>query len=189
MLEGALGPVPLAEVELPDSVRLPPVPATEVGLTFLWAFIEAFLYAANVLGPERLDSLSAMRVMIPNTRDLRRVDDTDHTSLAMHALSAVEPDRSRSVLDLVGEGPVRDLLSGGSGDETRPETVVRGRAWLSKGTLGNGVVLGPEAESNGVTLSSGNGLGNEDKTTSLVGDRDEVVFCNSGADKGGSSKD
>lgn len=128
-------------------------------------------------------------VKIVGTKDLRRVDDTNHTSLAMLALGAVEPDGSRSVLDLVGESPVGDLLTGGGGDEARPETAVHGRAWLGKGALGNGVVLGPEAESDSVTLSSGDGLRNEDKATSLVGDSDEVVFRNSGADKGGGSED
>jgi hypothetical protein len=121
--------------------------------------------------------------------DLRRVDHTDHTSLAMLALCAVEPYWCGGVLDFVGEGPVGDSIGGGGGDETGPETIVHGRARLGEGALGNGVVLGPEAESDGVALSGGNGLWNEDEATGLVGDGDKVVFRNSGADQGGGSED
>jgi hypothetical protein len=48
--------LPVPEVELLlVSESLPPEPATVVGLTLFWANEEAFLYAARVLGPERLD--------------------------------------------------------------------------------------------------------------------------------------
>jgi hypothetical protein len=121
--------------------------------------------------------------------DLRWVDDTDHTSLAMLSLRAVEPHGCGRVLDFVGEGPVCDGLSGNSRDVAGEETVVHRRAWLGEGALSDGVVLGPEAESDGVTLSSGNGLRDEDEAAGLVGDSDEVVFRNSGANQSGGSED
>jgi hypothetical protein len=120
---------------------------------------------------------------------LGRVDDTDHTSLAMLALGAVEPNGCGGVLDFVGECPVCDGVHGGGGDEARPETVVHWRAGRGESALGNGVVLGPEAESDHVTLSSCDGFGNEDETAGLVGHGDEVLLCNSGANHGGSSED
>jgi hypothetical protein len=121
--------------------------------------------------------------------DLRRVDDTDHTSLAMLSLRTVEPYGCGRVLDFVCEGPVRNGLGGNGRDVAGEETVVHGLAWLGECALGDGVVLGPEAESDGVTLSSGNGLRYKDKASSLVGDSDEVVFRDSGANQGGGSED
>jgi hypothetical protein len=53
---------PEAELEDEDeellSVRLPPVPALEVGETLVEASAEAFLYASRVLGPEALKGVS-----------------------------------------------------------------------------------------------------------------------------------
>jgi hypothetical protein len=121
--------------------------------------------------------------------DVRWVDDTDHTSLTMLSLRAVEPDGCGCVLDFVGEGPVGNGLSGNGRDVAGEETVVRWRAWLGEGALSDGVVLGPETESDGVTLSSGNGLRDEDEAAGLVGDSDEVVFRDSGANQGGGSED
>jgi len=107
----------------------------------------------------------------------------------MASLRAVEPYWSRSVLDLIGEGPVGNLLGIGSGDEARPEAVVHGRAWLGESALSNGVVLGPELESDGVALSCSNGLRNEDEASGPVGNSDDVVFRNSGTGKGGGGED
>jgi hypothetical protein len=119
--------------------------------------------------------------------DLRRVDHTDHTTLAMLALCAVEPNRRGGILDFVGKCPVCHSLSGDSGYVARPETVGHGRTGLSKGALSDGVVFGPETESNGITLGCGDTLGHEDEGTGLVGDGDKVLFRSSGADKGGGS--
>ena len=124
-----------------------------------------------------------------NVRNLRRVDDTNHASLAMASLSAVEPYWSRSVLDLIGEGPVGNLLGIVGRDEARPEAVVHGRTWLGESALSNGVVLGPELESDSVALSCGNGLRNEDEASGLVRNGNDMVFRNSGTGKGGSGED
>jgi hypothetical protein len=47
-----------ADVEVPFSVRLPPVPAVAVGDTLSVAASEAFLKAARVLGPDALGHVS-----------------------------------------------------------------------------------------------------------------------------------
>lgn len=106
----------------------------------------------------------------------------------MLGLGAVEPDGCGGVLDFVGEGPVCDRLGGGGGDEAGPEAVVHWRAGGGESALGNGVVLGPEAESDRVTLFRGDGIRYENETTGLVGDGDEVLLCNSGANHGSSSE-
>jgi hypothetical protein len=121
--------------------------------------------------------------------DLRRVDDTDHAVLAVLALCAVEPDRRRGVLDLVLESPVGNLLSVGCGDEATPHAVGQGRAGRAEGTLGNGVVLGPELEGDGVTLSSLDAVRLEDKLAGLGANGDRVVVSECGASQGSSSED
>jgi hypothetical protein len=103
---------------------------------------------------------------------LRSVDDTNHTALAVLALCAVEPDRRRGVLDFVCEGGVGESLGAGCWDETGPETAGHGLARLVESGLGDGVVLGPEVEGDGVAL----------------GGDDLVVRCHGGAGEG-SSKD
>lgn len=50
--EGAPEPDALGEDDVPFSASLPPLPATEEGDTLFCASEEAFLYAANVLGPD-----------------------------------------------------------------------------------------------------------------------------------------
>lgn len=52
--DGEPDAVPDGDVEAELSVRLPPVPAVEVGDTLLLASAEAFLKAARVLAPVAL---------------------------------------------------------------------------------------------------------------------------------------
>jgi hypothetical protein len=119
---------------------------------------------------------------------LRSVDDTNHTALAVLALCAVEPDRRRGVLDFVCEGGVGESLGAGCWDETGPETAGHGLARLVESGLGDGVVLGPEVEGDGVALSGGQVRGHKLESAHLVADDDLVVRCHGGASEG-SSKD
>jgi hypothetical protein len=121
--------------------------------------------------------------------DLRSVDDTDHAVLAVLALAAVEPDGSRGVCDFVGEGGAGDLLGVGSRHEAGPEAALHGLAGVGKGGLGNGVVLGPELESDHVTLGRLDAVGLEDQVASLVTNGNGVLLGESGASHGGSSED
>jgi hypothetical protein len=59
---GAPEAEPEGDVDVLLSVRLPPVPALEVGETLVEASAEAFLYAARVLGPEALKCVSMQHV-------------------------------------------------------------------------------------------------------------------------------
>lgn len=102
----------------------------------------------------------------------------------MLALSAVEPDRSRGIFNLVCESPVGYILCVGGRDESRPEAVVHGGTWRVEGSLGDGVVLGPETESDCVTLGGGNGIRLEDQLASLGTNRNLVVHSGRGANKG-----
>ena len=107
----------------------------------------------------------------------------------MLSLCAVEPNRRRSIRDFVCECPVGDRLSVGSGDEARPEAVVKRLAWSVERGLGNGVVLGPEAEGNGIALSCLDAIWVEYKITTPAAYGNEMVLCESGANKGGSGED
>ena len=107
----------------------------------------------------------------------------------MHALGAVEPDGSRSVGNLVCEGGRGNLLGIGSRHESGPEAVVHRLARVGKGGLGDRVVLGPELEDDGVTLSSHDAVGLEDQVASLVTNSNGVLGGESGASHGGSSED
>lgn len=75
--------------------------------------------------------------------NLRWVDDTGHTSIAVLALGAVEPDWL-VVLHCDREGLVR--LAGSRWDETREESTGEGSTWCSEGTLDNVMVLWVEVE-------------------------------------------
>jgi hypothetical protein len=115
---------------------------------------------------------------------LRRVDNTDHTALAVLALCAVEPDGCRGVLDFIREGGVGESLGASSRNESRPETIRHGLARRVEGRLGDGVVLGPEVESDGVTLSGSKVAGDELQSAHLVTDNNLVVFRESSASEG-----
>lgn len=107
----------------------------------------------------------------------------------MLALGAVEPDGSRGIGDLICECPVRDIVRVGGRNKARPEAVVHGLAWRVEGGLSDGVVLGPETESDSVTLGSGDAVWLEDQLASLGSNGDLVVHCKSGASEGGSSEE
>lgn len=117
------------------------------------------------------------------TSDLRWVDDTNHTTLAMLCLGAVEPDWLRSILDSVHESGVRRFLR--ARDETGPETVVHGLARGGEGSLCNTVVLWPELEGDCVAFGRLDRVRLED--IRAVTDNDEMVGSHGGANKGGSS--
>lgn len=104
----------------------------------------------------------------------------------MLALSAVEPDRRASVLDLVCESCGSGLFR--AGDETGPETVGQGLARFGESCLSDGVVLGPELEGNSVTDSCFDVAWLERK--GAVTGNDEMVDCVDGAHQsGGGSED
>ena len=107
----------------------------------------------------------------------------------MLSLGTVEPDGRRCVGDLHRERPVCDTRIRLGRDKSRPEAILHRLARLCERALSDGVVFGPEAECDGITLSCLEAIGAEDQTTSLVCDGDKVVFRNSGANKGGSSED
>jgi hypothetical protein len=172
------------DVELP--VRLPPEPATAVGDTFSVASAEAFLKAASVFAPDLLIVVRGMIVLEGNDDNLRRVNHTNHAVLAVLALCAVEPDRCRGILDFVGEGGVGESLGTGSWDETGPEAVGQRLARRVEGSLGDGVILGPKVESDGVALSGGKVARVEGKRAGLVGYDNLVVLCESSASEGSS---
>lgn len=104
----------------------------------------------------------------------------------MLALGAVEPDGRRGVLDLVCESPVGDGVCVRGGNEARPEAVVHWRAGRVEGGLCDGVVLGPETESDCVALGSGDAVGHELQLAGLGSNSDLVVYCKSGASEGSS---
>ena len=118
--------------------------------------------------------------------NLRWVDHTDHTSLAMLALRAVEPDWGTCVLDLVCVCPIGNRGCAFCGDKTGPKAVVHGRAGVGKGSLSNRVVLRPETESDAVTLGRCDAVRLEDELASLGANSNKMFCCECGASKGGS---
>lgn len=92
---------------------------------------------------------------------VRAVNHTDHTTLAVLALGAVEPNWPRSVCDLVHECRRSGLVC--AGDVSRPEAIVHGLTWRGERSLGDGVVLGPELEGDGVALGGLDVIGLEDQ--------------------------
>ena len=107
----------------------------------------------------------------------------------MLSLCAIEPDRRRCVLDLVCECRVGDRLCAGGGNEARPEAVFERLARRRKCGLGDGVVLGPEAEGDGIALSSFDAVWLENQIAALATDSNEMLLSESGASEGGSSED
>jgi len=82
-------------------------------------------------------------------------------------LPAVEPERLGLVLDDDGVGGLSSGLVGRGSHESRVDTVGLGLAWLSKGRLRDGVVLGNERERNLVTSYNAADLsGIENESTS-----------------------
>lgn len=75
------------------------------------AWAEAFLKAFNVFSPEVLWIVRHTISTVVKAFNLRSVDDTDHTALAMFGLCAVEPHRSRRV----GDGHREGLVGNGIG--------------------------------------------------------------------------
>jgi hypothetical protein len=134
-----------------------------------------------VLGPDLLILLVMKQCTIE--QDLRRVDHTNHATLAMLALGAVEPDRGRCVLDLVGKDLLCCGVHRGGSNVSGPETVGHRRAGLSKSALSNAVVFRPEVVRDSITLSSDDAVRHEDESARLVRDGDLVVYRSSGADK------
>lgn len=172
------------DVDVPFSVMLPPVPAVDEGETLVLALAEEFLNAAKVLSPVALRDVSCIQGN-KKLKYLRWVDHTDHTILAMLALCAVEPDGCRGIGDFVCESLVGNSLGVGSRNKAGPEAVVQRLARGGEGGLGDGVVLGPEAESNGVAHICADAIGLEDKLASLGANGNDVFLCESSASKGG----
>ena len=133
--------------------------------------------------------MSVKAGVLRTREDLRWVDNTDHAILAVLALCAVEPDRCRGVLDLVWKGCRRNSLHVGRWDEATPEAILHGLARVGKGSLGDGVVLGPEREGDSVALSGLEAVWLKDKITGLGTDKDLVVRCKGSAGHGRSSED
>ena len=98
----------------------------------------------------------------------------------MGGARAVVPEGLRGVGDLNLEGRAGGTLL--DGDESRPETILHGLARSGKGRLGNRVALGPELESDGIALSSGDVGGLESQAT--LSGHDDVVSSESGASNG-----
>lgn len=79
--------------------------------------------------------------------DLRWVNSTNHTIVAVLALGAVEP---YWITVLYGDGESFVRLSCYDGDETGEETVSEWGTWFVEGALSNIVVLGEEVECNDI---------------------------------------
>lgn len=124
--------------------------------------------------------------VIGRTVNLRSVDDTNHTTLAVLALGAVEPDGLRSVFDRVHERRGSGLLR--ARNVSGPEALWGWRTWCVEGGLGDGVVLGPELEGDGIALGGLDVIGLEDQLR-VVADDNEMVGREGGADDGESGGD
>lgn len=122
-------------------------------------------------------------------RNVRRVDDTNHATLAMPALRAVEPYGCRCIGNSVCKGPVGDRLSALSWNVTRPEAIVHRFARLSECCLSNAVILGPKPESNGVALGGLDAVWHENILAIFGANSNLVVGRKSGASESSSSEE
>ena len=106
----------------------------------------------------------------------------------MLALCAVEPDWSRGIGHLICEGPVGNIVCVGCGHKAGPETVVQRCTRRVEGSLCDGVVFRPEAESDCVALRRSDGVWLEYQLAGLGTDCDIVVDCEHRTDHSGSSE-